>query len=82
MSSFAALSDFLRHIQTAYPLLLKSGPVADMPTNIENYIHRIGRTGRAGSFGKSISFFCDDDSQGSLGESVCSNLSSVVCMMG
>ena len=33
----------------------------DMPTNIENYIHRIGRTGRAGSHGKSISFFCDDD---------------------
>ena len=33
----------------------------DMPTNIESYVHRIGRTGRAGRYGKSISFFTDDD---------------------
>eukprot|EP00669_Euglena_mutabilis_P010896 TRINITY_DN5598_c0_g1_i1.p1 TRINITY_DN5598_c0_g1~~TRINITY_DN5598_c0_g1_i1.p1 ORF type:complete len:191 (-),score=65.80 TRINITY_DN5598_c0_g1_i1:10-582(-) len=26
----------------------------ELPANIESYIHRIGRTGRAGSFGKSI----------------------------
>jgi superfamily II DNA/RNA helicase len=28
----------------------------DMPTNIEDYVHRIGRTGRAGDKGRSISF--------------------------
>jgi len=31
----------------------------DMPTNIEDYIHRIGRTGRAGSKGISVSFFTE-----------------------
>lgn len=30
-----------------------------MPTNIEDYIHRIGRTGRAGAMGTSISFFTE-----------------------
>jgi len=29
----------------------------DMPMIIEDYIHRIGRTGRAGNKGKSITFF-------------------------
>ena len=29
----------------------------DMPKNISEYIHRIGRTGRAGMVGKAISFF-------------------------
>ena len=29
----------------------------DMPKNIEDYIHRIGRTGRVGNKGKSISFY-------------------------
>ncbi len=28
----------------------------DLPTDIESYIHRIGRTGRAGKFGKTILF--------------------------
>ena len=28
----------------------------DMPTNIDSYVHRIGRTGRAGNKGISISF--------------------------
>jgi ATP-dependent RNA helicase DDX5/DBP2 len=31
----------------------------DMPNNIEDYVHRIGRTGRAGAKGTSISFFTD-----------------------
>lgn len=26
-----------------------------------NYIHRVGRTGRAGTSGKAITFFTDDD---------------------
>lgn len=30
-----------------------------MPGNIEDYVHRIGRTGRAGTEGNSISFFTD-----------------------
>ncbi|OMJ15653.1 ATP-dependent RNA helicase dbp2 [Smittium culicis] len=29
----------------------------DFPTNIEDYVHRIGRTGRAGASGTSITFF-------------------------
>lgn len=33
----------------------------DLPQNIEDYIHRIGRTGRAGDKGVSISFFTEDD---------------------
>lgn len=28
----------------------------DLPTNIEDYVHRIGRTGRAGDKGKAVSF--------------------------
>jgi len=30
----------------------------DMPQNIESYIHRIGRTARAGRKGTAWSFFC------------------------
>ncbi|CAD7932332.1 unnamed protein product [Amoebophrya sp. A25] len=30
---------------------------ADFPLNIEDYVHRIGRTGRAGTYGASYSFF-------------------------
>ena len=34
----------------------------DLPDNgVEDYIHRIGRTGRAGHTGVSISFACEDD---------------------
>ncbi|MBA4249063.1 MAG: ATP-dependent RNA helicase [Candidatus Puniceispirillum sp.] len=33
----------------------------DLPTSPEDYIHRIGRTGRAGTTGASISFLCPDD---------------------
>ncbi|SCV03770.1 LAME_0H13080g1_1 [Lachancea meyersii CBS 8951] len=31
----------------------------DMPGNIEDYVHRIGRTGRAGASGTAVSFFTD-----------------------
>lgn len=31
----------------------------DMPGNIEDYVHRIGRTGRAGAKGTAISFFTE-----------------------
>ena len=32
-----------------------------LPEEPEDYVHRIGRTGRAGSHGTSISFACEDD---------------------
>ena len=28
----------------------------DCPNSVEDYVHRIGRTGRAGSYGTSITF--------------------------
>ena len=33
----------------------------DLPDNSEDYVHRIGRTGRAESFGKAISFATPDE---------------------
>ncbi len=33
-----------------------------LPEDAEDYVHRIGRTGRAGAKGKSVSFACEDDS--------------------
>ena len=32
-----------------------------LPEEPEDYVHRIGRTGRAGENGTSISFACEDD---------------------
>jgi len=29
----------------------------DMPSSIEDYVHRIGRTGRCGNIGRATSFF-------------------------
>jgi ATP-dependent RNA helicase RhlE len=37
----------------------------DLPNVAENYVHRIGRTGRAGATGRAISF-CDRDERGLL----------------
>lgn len=34
-----------------------------MPGNIEDYVHRIGRTGRAGTEGNSVSFFTEANSK-------------------
>jgi len=33
----------------------------DFPRNIEEYVHRVGRTGRAGRTGTAISFFTRED---------------------
>ena len=33
----------------------------DLPDDAEDYVHRIGRTGRAGASGISISFVSEDD---------------------
>ena len=35
----------------------------DMPNNIEDYVHRIGRTGRAGAKGTAYTFFTRDNSK-------------------
>ena len=32
----------------------------DMPSNVDEYVHRIGRTGRAGKTGTAISFFNEE----------------------
>lgn len=33
----------------------------DFPTGIEDYVHRIGRTGRAGATGLAFTFFSEND---------------------
>ena len=35
----------------------------DFPTGVENYVHRIGRTGRAGATGEAYTFFGDKDAR-------------------
>ncbi|KAL0395703.1 UNVERIFIED_CONTAM: ATP-dependent RNA helicase-like protein DB10 [Sesamum calycinum] len=35
----------------------------DFPTGVEDYVHRIGRTGRAGATGVAYTFFCDQDAR-------------------
>ena len=35
----------------------------DFPTQVEDYVHRIGRTGRAGEKGTSVTFFSSSDSK-------------------
>ena len=34
----------------------------DLPVDLDEYVHRIGRTGRAGNFGEAISFFNEKNS--------------------
>ncbi len=36
----------------------------DLPQEIEEYVHRIGRTGRIGNQGKATSFFCRGKDEG------------------
>lgn len=35
----------------------------DFPTGVEDYVHRIGRTGRAGATGLAYTFFGDQDAK-------------------
>ncbi|OMH79442.1 ATP-dependent RNA helicase dbp2 [Zancudomyces culisetae] len=37
----------------------------DFPTNVEDYVHRIGRTGRGGNTGTAITFFSTDNAKAS-----------------
>ncbi|KFP93507.1 putative ATP-dependent RNA helicase DDX4, partial [Haliaeetus albicilla] len=46
----------------------------DLPPTIEEYVHRIGRTGRCGNTGKAVSFF-DNNSDGHLARSLVKVLS-------
>lgn len=45
----------------------------DMPLQLEEYVHRIGRTGRAGSKGVAYSFF-NEESDASLAKDLCNLL--------
>jgi ATP-dependent RNA helicase RhlE len=70
----------LAHFKSSHPPILVATDVAargidvdgishvfnfDLPNEPETYVHRIGRTGRAGASGQSISF-CDDSERGDL----------------
>lgn len=48
----------------------------DLPNNIEEYVHRIGRTGRCGNTGRAVSFY-DHDADGQLARSLVSILAKV-----
>ncbi|KAM6958363.1 putative ATP-dependent RNA helicase DDX4 [Tautogolabrus adspersus] len=46
----------------------------DLPNNIDEYVHRIGRTGRCGNTGRAVSFF-DPEKDGQLARSLITILS-------
>lgn len=48
----------------------------DLPNNIDDYVHRIGRTGRCGNIGRAVSFY-DPDNDSGLAQSLISILAEV-----
>jgi len=48
----------------------------DLPNNIDEYVHRIGRTGRCGNTGRAMSFY-DPEADNQLARSLVKILSSV-----
>nr|BAG72093.1 vasa [Trachurus japonicus] len=46
----------------------------DLPNNIDEYVHRIGRTGRCGNTGRAVSFY-DQDADGQLARALVTILS-------
>lgn len=48
----------------------------DLPNNIDEYVHRIGRTGRCGNIGRAVSFY-DPDADSQLARSLVTVLSKV-----
>lgn len=48
----------------------------DLPNNIDEYVHRIGRTGRCGNTGRAVSFF-DPEADTQLARSLVKVLSGV-----
>lgn len=55
--------DFLIVILLSFFFLCRVVVNYDFPTGVEDYVHRIGRTGRAGATGVAYTFFCDQDSK-------------------
>lgn len=51
----------------------------DLPNNIDEYVHRIGRTGRCGNTGSAVSFY-DPEADGQLARSLVTILSTVSCI--
>jgi len=65
---------YISLLQTYWPATISTGPSADVkdvgyvinydfPNNCEDYIHRIGRTGRAGMKGVSYTYFTTDNAK-------------------
>lgn len=48
----------------------------DLPNNIDEYVHRIGRTGRCGNTGRAVSFY-DPEANSELARSLVTILSKV-----
>lgn len=51
-----------------------------MPSSIDEYVHRIGRTGRLGNSGRAVSFY-DSSSDNSLGSDLVRILQQVCCIV-
>ena len=52
----------------------------DLPQSIDEYVHRIGRTGRCGNLGKASSFYSDDSDSG-LAKQLLKILVDVCCIL-
>lgn len=48
----------------------------DLPNNIDEYVHRIGRTGRCGNIGRAVSFY-DPNADSQMAQSLVSVLAKV-----
>lgn len=52
----------------------------DLPSTIDEYVHRIGRTGRCGNIGKAISFF-DPYTDSAIAQPLIKVLAGVSCLL-
>lgn len=59
MSRYVMLSPYNKHFET-FPTNANVFAI-QFPLTIEDYVHRIGRTGRAGKTGEAITFFTVQD---------------------
>lgn len=58
--NFLNLSNYVEHIDVKG---IKCVINYDFPTSLEDYVHRIGRTGRAGAKGIAVTFFTQANSK-------------------